>query len=322
MSTDPLLKIKGVTKIFKIGGIFLGSKLTAVDDVNLVMEGNKPEILTLAGESGSGKTTLARMILGLIRPTKGQILYKGRNIFNLNKKEIKKEIQPIFQNPYESFSPLHKVDTYLKATALNFGIAKSDAEAHKIIYEALDNVGLKAKEVLGHYPHEFSGGQLQRVSVARAIMIKPRLLIADEPVSMVDASTKMNILNLFLGLKRKFDINIIYITHDLATAYYASDHIAIMYRGSIVEYGNIEEVLESPLHPYTRILRQSLPEPDPEKRWQNEIKISGLEVKEFEALGCKFANRCPEAKNICFKKRPTDITLEERRVKCWLYAGK
>jgi len=322
MEKTPLLEVRNVTKIFKLGGIFFGNKIAAVEDANLILEQTKSKTLTLAGESGSGKTTLARIILGLLEPTKGKVLYKGRDIFRMNKNEKKnfrKQVQPIFQNPYESLNFLRKVDSYLRDTALNFGIA-SNENVEDVISEALEIVGLRFKEIRGRYPHELSGGQLQRVAIARALITKPRILVADEPVSMVDASSRMGILNLFLELKKKFGTNIIYITHDLATAYYMGDEIAIMYRGNIVEYGSVEKVLTQPLHPYTHILLQSIPEPDPFKRWSEEIKLSSLEVKEFQALGCKFADRCPQATDKCREKRPPTLMIEDRLVKCWLYS--
>jgi len=324
MNEIPLLEVKNVTKIFRLGGIFFGSKLTAVDEVSLSLEGEKATILSLAGESGSGKTTLGRIILGFIRPDKGTVLYKGKDIFRMKgdeEKIFRREVQPIFQNPFETFNPLKKVDTYLLATAMNYGLINSVKKAYEVIDEALNIVGLSFAEVRGKYPYEFSGGELQRISIARALITKPRLLIADEPVSMVDASLRMNIINLLLELKYKIGMSIIYITHDLATAYYISDKVAIMYRGNIVEYGNTEEILTKPLHPYTQILLESIPEPDPTKPWKEEIKLSGMEVKEFEALGCKFANRCPYAKDNCFKRRPPDVKIRNRVVKCWLFTN-
>jgi len=319
---NSLLEVRHVTKIFKLGGLVFGSRLTAVDNVSFTLEAEKAKIVTLAGESGSGKTTLSRIILGLLNPTAGKVLYKGLDIYKLGKrkKEFRKEVQPIFQNPFESFNPLKKVDRYLKATVKNYGIVKSEKEIDQVIDEALRIVGLNLDEVRGKYPHEFSGGQVQRIAIARALLTKPRLLVADEPVSMIDASLRMSILNIFLELKSKNNMSIIYITHDLATAYYIADDILIMYRGNIVESGSVDKVLTDPLHPYTKLLLDCIPEADPKKRWTSEIKLSGMEIKEFEALGCKFANRCPHARDICFKKRPPDIKVGDRMVKCWLFA--
>jgi len=320
MNGNNLLEVKNVTKVFKLGGLLFGTKLTAVDNVSFTLEGSKPTVLTLAGESGSGKTTLSRIILGLIKPTSGKILYKGQDVFELKeKKDFKRSVQPVFQNPFESFNPLSRIEYYLLETAKNYGMAKSDEEAYEVVGEALGYVGLNLKDIKGVYTHELSGGQVQRTSVARALITKPNILVADEPVSMIDASLKMSVINLFLELKQRLNMSIIYITHDLATAYYISDDIAIMNRGSIVEYGPVEKVLTDPLHPYTKILLECIPEPDPKKRWKKEITLSDIEIKEFGSAGCKFAGRCPQVKEICRKKMPTDFDVNGRTVKCWLY---
>jgi oligopeptide/dipeptide ABC transporter, ATP-binding protein, C-terminal domain len=266
------------------------------------------------------------MILGLVKPTTGQVTYNNADVSKFKGGQLSKfrqEVQPIFQNPFEAFNPLKKVDRYLRGSALNYGVAKSEQDSEAVIHEALSVVGLSSERVLGKYPHEFSGGELQRVSIARALIPRPRVLVADEPVSMLDASVKMGIVNIFLQLKQKYNMSIVYVTHDLATAYYISDEIAVMLRGTIVESGPVDEVLTKPLHPYTRLLLDCLPEPDPEKRWKEQIVLSGLEVKEFEALGCKFAKRCPYAKEACLKTRPPkvqDKDSPERYVECWKYA--
>jgi peptide/nickel transport system ATP-binding protein len=321
---NKLLDVKNLIKVFVIGSGFVRSKITAVENVSFELQMNKPEIFTLAGESGSGKTTLARMILGFIPPTSGSISYKGKEISKLNGREIElwfmKEVQPVFQNPFETFNPLKKVDSYLYETAINYGIA-SKKDAHKFIDESLNLVGLSLQEVAGRYPHEFSGGQLQRISIARALITKPSLLIADEPVSMVDASLKMSICNLFKELKERQGVSIIYITHDLATAYYVSDRIAIMFRGNIVELGPVEKILTDPKHPYTKVLRDSVPEPDPERRWQGRIELSSFEEREYQSKGCRFAGRCPYVMDICKNKLPEDILLDGRMVKCHLYGS-
>jgi len=321
-----ILEVRNVSKIFRIGGLIFGTKLVAVDDVSIAFQRDSTEVISLIGESGSGKTTLARMILGILKPTKGSILYDGKDIFKLRGRDLKdfrKAVQPIFQNPYEAFCPFEKIESYLFSTALRYGLAKTRNEAEEVVNEALDVVGLNLKYIRGKYPHEFSGGELQRVMIAKALLLRPRLLVADEPVSMIDASLRMSIINLFLDLKEKFNISMLYITHDLATAYYISDRIAIMYRGSIVEYGDSTKVLEDPLHPYTRILLESIPIPDPDKKWKEEIALSGLEVKEFESAGCKFVFRCPYAKDICHVKKPPAINVnkDRRMVRCWIFTN-
>lgn len=323
---EKLLVVEDLTKIFTIGGRLLGSKLVAVNKVNFEIKQGCPEILTLAGESGSGKTTFGRIALGLIEPTRGRILYKGNDVRKIRSRKERlwfmKEVQPIFQNPFETFNPLKRVDSYLYETATNYGVADNKKDMRVAIDESLTSVGLSPKEIEGKYPHELSGGEVQRVSIARALINRPFLLIADEPVSMVDASIRMSIINLFKELKEKYGISIIYITHDLATAYYISDRIAIMLRGNIVEFGPIEKVLLDPLHPYTEILLESVPKSNPDKRWKGEIKLSVLEAKEFTKLSCKFSDRCPYSLDICQELEPENVLVDDRIVRCHRFSEK
>jgi peptide/nickel transport system ATP-binding protein len=321
---EQLLAVNGITKEFHIGGVFSGTTFMAVNAAHFELIADTPEIFTLAGESGSGKTTLARLILHDLEPTSGSIVYKGDDVTSIKSRkgrmQFMEHVQPIFQNPFEAFNPLKRVDTYLYATALNFGLAKNKKIAAGMVDEVLKSVGLSLEEVQGRYPHELSGGQLQRVAVARALISKPSLLIADEPVSMVDASLRMSIVNLFKDLKDEYGVSVIYITHDLATAYYISDRIAIMLRGNIVEMGPVEKVLTTPLHPYTKILKESIPEPTPRERWTEKIEFASYEVKEFARIGCKFAGRCPSVMERCRQADPQDVVVDERTVKCYLYA--
>ncbi len=228
-------------------------------------------------------------------------------------------IQAVFQNPFETFNPLRQVDRYFLETLRNFDLAWDQKEKERKIDEVLRTVGLSYREVAGRYPSEFSGGQLQRISIARALLTNPSLLIADEPVSMVDASLRMSIVNLFRKLKEERGMSVIYITHDLATAYYVCDRIAIMFRGNIVEMGEAEKVLMSPKHPYTKLLRESIPEANPKRRWQKRAEIIELEREEYLRVGCKFAGRCPYVMKRCKDEVPPDVQIEGVVVKCFLY---
>ena len=323
-----LLDVQHITRSFHVGGIFSGTKLLAVNDVSFSLEKDKPEIFTIAGESGSGKTTLSRMLLRDLDPSTGEIFYNGARVAGIRKRKdfaaFMKQVQPVFQNPFETFNPLRRVEEYLFDTAINFKIARDRKSAIEVADRALHLVGLSLEELSRRYPHELSGGQIQRVSVARALISKPSLLLADEPVSMVDASLRMAIVNLFKKLRDEEGVSVIYITHDLATAYYISDRIAIMLRGYIVEIGPVEAVLGQPLHPYTKLLRESVPAPDPVDKvsWAKRIGLSTTEVREYSRQGCKFAGRCPEAKEICGKEDPPDIITAGRTVKCHLYTNK
>jgi len=318
-NNDMLLEIKNVNKVFRYG--LFGFTFKALDNINLTLE-NKPQICTIAGESGSGKSTLAKVILGIYKPEEGVVIYKGKNVYQLKKSEInwfRKEVQAIFQDPYATFNPMRKVYTYLYETAKSLIGLRNESEIRRQINEVLSNVGLKIEEIREKYPHEFSGGQLQRVAIARALLTNPKLIIADEPVSMLDASLRVNILNLFKRIKEEYKISFIYITHDLATAYYISDNIAILYRGTIVEMGPVDEILRRPLHPYTRLLMESTPRLDPRLRekYLAEIRLPGIEEKEFLITGCKFAPRCQNAIEKCWKMRPPEIHAGNRMVACW-----
>jgi peptide/nickel transport system ATP-binding protein len=256
-----LLEVTDVSKVFHTGGLFAPTTVHAVSHVDFTISAERPEIFTIIGESGSGKTTLARMILGLERPSSGSITFDGRSTVHANAAERLKfmaSVQPVFQNPFEAFNPLKKVDRYLESTARRFLGLRDKAAIAAAMDEALQKVGLSLAEVAGRFPHELSGGQLQRVAIARALIPNPRLLIADEPVSMVDASLRMAIVNLLRALRDDFGVSVIYITHDLATAYYISDRLIIMQKGKVVETGPARVVLDAPEHAYSRLLRSAV----------------------------------------------------------------
>ena len=317
--TQKLLEIQNVSKIFRIGGMLMGKKLTAIDDVSLDIDAGKPVILSIVGESGCGKSTLCKMILRLYKPDMGDIRLLGNSYADkkaYNPKQFKLDVQPIFQNPYESFSARKTVDTYLFNTALRLGICKNHAEAEKVVDETLRSVGMSLAVVKDKYPTQFSGGELQRVSIARALITRPKLIIADEPVAAIDASMKMNIVNLFKDLKDQYNVSFIYITHDLSTAYYVSDYIATLYRGGLIEYGPAKEIMDNPAHPYTELLMNAVPRVG--DKWDQEMVMPDMEDKEYAITYCKFAPRCPYATEECRKRRPDMVDLgNQRKVLCF-----
>jgi len=248
-----------------MGGLLGRTRFAAIDDVSFSLEAARPEIFAIIGESGSGKTTLARMILNTLAPSNGLIRFLGEDISRFRSRrdrlQFMRKVQPIFQNPFEAFNPLKRVDRYLFMSARRLADARG-TEVDALADRALHQVGLSLAELRGRFPHELSGGQLQRAAIARALISAPKLIVADEPVSMVDASLRMSIVNLFRSLRDELHVSIVYITHDLATAYYISDRVLIMQRGRAVESGAAREVLANPQHPYSRLLKASVLSPE------------------------------------------------------------
>ena len=265
-----LLEAKNVTKIFG-GGLFSKEEeLIAVNDISLNLEVENPKIIAIAGESGSGKTTLARLLLGLIDPNEGSVEYLGKDLKEMKGKErrsFRREVQPIFQDPYGSYNPFYKVDHVLYSPVKNFKLASKGEEARNMVEKALELVGLVPSETLGRLPHQLSGGQRQRVMVARALLLQPRIILADEPVSAVDASLRATILDSVKKLNNDLGISVIYVTHDLTTAYQISDEIMILYKGVLKEAGPVEVVIKNPKHPYTQLLIDSIPQANPKLKW-------------------------------------------------------
>ena len=265
--TERLLDVRDVSKTYVMGGVLSRRRIQAVDQVSFSLAADRPEIFAIIGESGSGKTTLSRMVLAMVQPSAGTIHFRGRDVTHLRGRrerlDFMRHVQPIFQNPFEAFNPLKRVDRYLFATAKRF---IDGANLEKATDDALRKVGLSLAEVCRRFPHELSGGQLQRIAVARALIPSPSLIVADEPVSMVDASLRMSIVDLFRRLRDDLKVSIIYITHDLATAYHLSDRVIIMRTGRVVEGGDARQVLDNPQHPYSILLRNSVLAPDPHSR--------------------------------------------------------
>ncbi|ABM56314.1 ABC transporter ATP-binding protein [Verminephrobacter eiseniae] len=270
-SAPPILAIDGLQKTYGRGGLFgQNAGRRALDGVSMVLDGGGGQILAVVGESGSGKTTLARIILRLVKADAGTVRIAGEPVVGrpdgtVDDQRLRQLVQPIFQNPFETFSLHLPVDQYLIRTAINLGDAATARNPEPAISAALSAVGLRREQLLGKGIRSFSGGELQRISIARALIAKPRLIVADEPVSMVDASLRMTIVNLFRQLSRERGVAFVYITHDLSTACYLSDRMAIMRHGQVVEFGRPEAILAAPDSAYTKALMAAIPTLD--RRW-------------------------------------------------------
>ena len=253
------------------GGLFGGPRKAALRGVDLRLpDDTGGHILAVVGESGSGKTTLTRLLLGLLAPTRGRVLWQGRDLATLDgaaRAAYRREVQAVFQDPFGAFNPVYRIDRMLTLPALRFGLARDAGEARALAEAALETVGLRPSETLGRFPHQLSGGQRQRAMVARAVMLRPRVLVADEPVSMVDASLRATILESLWRLRHDKGMSLVYVTHDLATAYQIADSIVVMRDGEIVEAGAAEATIRAPRHPYTRALLAALPPADPTIGW-------------------------------------------------------
>jgi oligopeptide/dipeptide ABC transporter ATP-binding protein len=320
----PLLELRNVSKVYS-RGLINKVATTALSDICLTIEEEEPTIMTVAGESGSGKTTLAMLLLGFIPPTTGTIFYKGKDITTLVGEEkmiFRREVQAVFQDPFAVFNPFYTVDHLLSVPIEKFKLAKSKAQARDKMAEALNAVGLRPDDILGRFPHQLSGGQRQRINVARALVLKPRLLVADEPVSMVDASLRANILETLRSLQRDHGVTIIYITHDLTTAYHIAKSIVVLYRGGVMEAGEVDAVIKQPQHPYTKLLVDSIPWPDLDRRWgETELKAKEAEGGE-KTTGCRFAPRCPFVMDQCKMPPPLFQLSPRQTASCFLYASK
>ena len=309
---DNLLTATNLRKYFPVEKGFLDRLLTsqksfvhAVDDVSFSV--NRGDILGLVGESGSGKSTTGRLCLKLIEPTSGSIMFEGVDLAKLHGEELRrfrKNMQLIFQDAMASLSPRIKVGDAIKH-ALSFqgvGTASEQTERTRAI---LERVGLKPwSNFYDRYPHQLSGGQRQRVVIARALVLDPKFVVADEPIAMVDVSVRAQILELMLELKKEFDLTYLFITHDLAMANYVCHSIAIMYLGKIVETGSKEDVFSRPLHPYTLALLSSIPVPDPKAKLERIIPKGEIPSPINPPMGCRFHPRCPYAESICSEREP------------------
>ena len=331
MAEADLLHFRGVSKVFQRSGLGLGGSRTvkALDEVDIRLPA-RPGILGLVGESGSGKTTLSRIVMGLESATSGVVLYRGTDVTKWQRSrrmDYRREVQMVFQDPYGAYNPFYRVDRVLRLMVRKFQLATSAAAGRALIDESLRAVGLRPEELLGRYPHQLSGGERQRFMLARVYLIRPKLIVADEPVSMLDASLRAMFLNKLRGFV-ELGMSCLYITHDLNIAYAIADRIVILCNGRVVEEGATERVVKDPLHPYTQELIRSIPTPDPNRRWQEQLDARqvGLHKLREAAAGneCIFAGRCPHVMDHCRRHTPLlappeDRTGERRQVACFLH---
>ena len=291
---------------------------------NLTINDKPATITTIAGESGSGKTTLANVILGFTTLSSGSIVYKGVDIAQMTtqqKFDYRREVQAVFQDPYEVYNPFYRVKHIFELAIERFKMSNNKSESRDMIEDALKVVGMRGEEVLEKYPHQLSGGQRQRMMVARAYMLKPGIIVADEPVSMVDASLRAMILDIMLHLRDDFGISFLYITHDLSTAYQIGNDIYVLYQGGVAEKGDTPKVIENPRHPYVQLLVNSIPVPDPDVKWDTSLKLpSEEEMRASAKSGCRFYPRCPYHMDRCLEALPPLYPIEPQHdAACYLY---
>lgn len=326
MSQDKVIEVTDLRKWFPVRKGFLKTLLSkkesfvkAVDGINFNVK--KKEIFGLVGESGSGKTTTGRLAVKMIVPTSGKIFFKGLDITNLSgnqMKQIRRKLQMVFQDPYESLNPRK---TVMDIVAEGLRIQKfvgSEKEVEERVIKALEDVKLvPPEEFLFRYPHELSGGQRQRVAIARTFVVNPEFVVLDEPVSMLDVSIRAEILNLIVELIEKFNVSILFITHDLAIARHMCNRIAVMYLGKIMEMGSAEDIVYESMHPYTTALISAVPVPDPKSR-RTKLTIKGEIPSPIDPPpGCRFCTRCPVVEEICKKEEPKLINVgKEHYVAC------
>jgi oligopeptide transport system ATP-binding protein len=304
--TEPLLKVENLKKHFPITGGILGrpvSSVKAVDGVSFTV--NKGETLGIVGESGCGKSTTGRMLMRLIDPSEGKVTFEDRELTSLSNSEMRKirrEMQMVFQDPFASLNPRHTVEQILEEPLKVHGMG-SAKERKKRVHELLNIVGLSSYHAK-RYPHQFSGGQRQRIGIARALMTKPKLIIADEPVSALDVSIQSQVLNLMQDLQKEFGLTYIFIAHDLGVVRHISDRVGVMYLGKMVELSNSETLYEKPLHPYTQALLSAVPVPDPDFKRETILLQGDIPSPSNPPSGCTFHTRCPHATEICKQKVP------------------
>lgn len=327
--TAAVLELRNLRKLFPAGrsGIWARTSefVHALDGVDLRLE--KGEILALAGESGCGKSTLALTLMGLEKPTQGTIWFEGEDVTRQSRagrQRLCRQIQMVFQDPYESLNPLMTIGEIVAEPLEVHRLAQNREERQGRVEKALEEAGLKPAHIfMNRLPHELSGGQRQRVVIAAALVLEPEVLLADEPVSMLDVSIRAEILNLLAELRERRGISVLLITHDLATSAYLADRVAVMYLGRIVELGETQAVLESPAHPYTQALLSVIPVPNPRKR-RERIILQGQPPNPVHVpAGCRFHPRCPKVMERCRVEDPTlaAVGAGSHQAACWLVSG-
>ncbi len=324
---SPLLQIREATKVYSTGGFLGGGKKTvvALDNFNMTIDETPATITTIAGESGSGKTTLANLVLGFIKLTSGHIIFDGEDITDMTDDQLKvyrRNVQAVFQDPFGVYNPFYRIDHVFDLVNKHFSLSDNQSEYRDMVEAGLNVVGLYGEDVLRKYPHQLSGGQRQRIMMARAYMIKPRLIVADEPVSMVDASLRASILDAMLRLRDDHNISFLYITHDLSTAYQIGDQIYMLYQGTTAERGAAMDVIDAPQHPYVQLLIDSVPVPDPTDKWDVNISLpSEEEMRTAASIGCRYYPRCPHRMDRCLEEQPPLFKMDkpEHEAACYLY---
>ncbi|RXZ78776.1 dipeptide ABC transporter ATP-binding protein [Paenibacillaceae bacterium] len=320
MST-PLIEVKGLQKSFLVNKGWFGNHkyLRAVDGISFAI--GKGETFSLVGESGCGKSTTGRLITRLLKPNEGEVWFNGQNITELSDNQmrpIRKEMQMVFQDPYASLNPRMKVKD-LVAEPLLIHTKLSQGERDKLASELLEVVGLNSFHA-ERYAHEFSGGQRQRIGIARALSVRPSLIVADEPVSALDVSIQSQVLNLLQDLQEQYGLTYLFISHDLSVVEHISDRIGVMYLGALVETANKDDLYERPLHPYTKALLSSVPVPDPSSTRERIILKGDLPSPVDPPSGCRFHTRCPSCMEVCKTQAPAFLEVEPgRQVACHLY---
>ncbi|OCA84200.1 dipeptide/oligopeptide/nickel ABC transporter ATP-binding protein [Bacillus sp. FJAT-27225] len=321
--SELLLEVQGLKKYFPITGGLFGRKVgevKAVDDVSFYVK--KGETLGIVGESGCGKSTTGRLLMRLIEASDGRVMFEDKEITRMSKTELRKirrDIQMVFQDPYASLNPRNSVEQILEEPLIVHGIGTKE-ERKKRVKEMLEVVGLSSYHAK-RYPHQFSGGQRQRIGIARALMTKPKLVIADEPVSALDVSIQAQVLNLMKEIQKEFQLTYIFIAHDLGVVRHISDRVGVMYLGRLIELADSEELYENPMHPYTKALLSAVPIPDPDLRKQPNLIEGELPSPSNPPSGCAFHTRCSQCMDVCKTVRPEEVIINGHVVACHLYNG-